>query len=56
MPQVFTLNKTGRAIIETFDGKKTLKAITSKPLKQFDVKRSMLKDNLQQFITEAIDK
>lgn len=56
MTQVLTLNETGSVIVEALDGKTSLKTITTKLLELFDVKSSVLQDDLQHFITEALDK
>jgi methyltransferase-like protein len=56
MTRVLTLNETGTAILEAFDGQTSLKEVTTKLLDQFDVETTMLQDDLQNFITEALDK
>lgn len=56
MTRVLTLNETGTAIMEALDGKTSLKEVTTKLLDQFDVKSTVLQNDLQHFITEAIDK
>ena len=56
MTKVITLNQTGTAIMETLDGKNNLKTVTSKLLELFDVESTELQDDLQKFITEALDK
>ncbi len=56
MTRVLTLNETGTAILEALDGQTSLKEVTSKLLDQFDVESTVLQDDLQNFITEALDK
>lgn len=56
MTRVLTLNETGTAIMEALDGQTSLKEVTTKLLDQFDVESTVLQDDLQNFITEALDK
>ena len=56
MTRVLTLNETGTAILEALDGQTSLKEVTSKLLEQFDVESTVLQDDLQNFISEALDK
>lgn len=56
MTRVLTLNETGTAIMEALDGQTSLKEVTTKLLDQFDVESTELQDDLQHFITEALDK
>lgn len=56
MTRVLTLNETGSAIMEALNGKNSLKEVTTKLLEQFNVESRVLHDDLQHFITEALDK
>jgi methyltransferase-like protein len=56
MTRVLTLNETGTAIMEALDGQTSLKEVTTKLLEQFNVQATVLQDDLQHFITEALDK
>ncbi len=56
MTRVLTLNETGTAIMEALDGQTSLKEVTTKLLDRFDVESTVLQDDLQNFIAEALDK
>lgn len=56
MTRVLTLNETGTAIIEALNGQNTVNQVEEQLLAQFDVEQEVLSNDLQNFITEALDK
>ncbi len=56
MTSVITLNETGTFILEALNGENSIKQVEMKLYEAFNVEISILQEDLQEFINQALNK